>query len=417
MTSADSGPEQRATNPLRRNVPLLGLSSLLNDTASEMAYWVLPFFLTSIGAGPRALGVIEGVAESAANLVRLGSGYLADRFGRRKPLIVIGYVLANAVKPLLGFAQHWSQVLGLRALDRTGKGIRGAPRDVMISESADPGKLGAAYGLRQAMDSVGAILGPALAFAILWGGHHNVRQVFWMAAIPGALTVAVVLLGVRETGTGQPKAKPSTTALPRSPLSQTGWRPVLQLTGIPLLLLSLGLFGLANFSDMFLVLRAHTVGTPARDAPLLGLLFNVVFAGLSFPMGRISDRIARKWVLGLGLLVFAAVHLGFALVHSSVMVWPLFAGYGIYHAMTQGARSALVADLTPREMRGRTFGLVSALTGTTALVSSILAGMFWARTSPTLVFGTASVLAAVAAIGIMLLPAPASAGGLEAGPA
>lgn len=382
---------------LRRNVPILGLGSLLNDTASEMAYWVLPFFLTTLGAGPELLGLIEGCAESTASLFKLLSGYLTDRSGRRKPLVLIGYVLANTVKPLLGFTQAWGQVLGLRILDRSGKGLRGAPRDVIISESVPASELGGAYGLRQAMDSVGAIIGPGFAFWIMLHSGHNVRLVFWLAAIPGALAIATVLFGVRETGHGTPahaEGKPV-------PTTRTSFG-----SGFYLLLAAVGLFGIANFSDMFLILRAQSMGVRPALIPLLGLVFNVVFASLSFPLGRLSDRIHRKAIVGGGLLIFAAVHFGFALARQAEMAWFLFALYGLYQATTQGALSALTVDLVGRENRGRAFGWVSSFTGISALLASVLAGWLWQRQGPVAPFILASILAAIAAILIFLLPMP-----------
>lgn len=397
-----SHPAEASAPPrhLRRNVPILGLGSLLNDTASEMAYWVLPFFLTTLGAGPELLGLIEGCAESTASLFKLLSGHLTDRSGRRKPLVLIGYVLANTVKPLLGFTQTWGQVLGLRILDRSGKGLRGAPRDVIISESVPVSELGAAYGLRQAMDSVGAIIGPGLAFWIMLHSGHNVRLVFWLAAIPGALAIATVLFGVQETGHGKPAAHaaaaaPAATANPAA----FGW-------GFYLLLAAVGLFGIANFSDMFLILRAQSMGVRPALIPLLGLVFNVVFAGLSFPLGRLSDRIRRKAIVGGGLLIFAAVHCGFALARQTEMAWILFALYGLYQATTQGAMSALTVDLVGRENRGRAFGWVSSFTGISALLASVLAGWLWKQHGPAAPFMLAAVLATIAAMLIFLLPVP-----------
>ena len=267
-------------------------------------------------------------------------------------------------------------MLGLRVLDRTGKGLRGAPRDVIIAESVEPSRLGAAYGLRQAMDSVGAILGPGLAFLIMLHSHHNVRLVFWLAAIPGALAIATVLFGVVETGhAGHPHHRTAAAA----PASPFGW-------GFYLLLAAVGLFGIANFSDMFLILRAQSLGVRPALIPLLGLVFNVVFSALSFPMGKLSDRIRRKGIVAAGFFIFAAVHLGFALARQAEMAWLLFAFYGLYHATTQGALSALTVDLVGREARGRAFGWVSSFTGISALLASLLAGWLWKHQGPALPF-------------------------------
>jgi MFS family permease len=262
-----------------RNLYAFGLTSFFNDTASETAYWVLPAFLASIGAGPAQLGVIEGIAESVASLAKLLSGYLADRWNRRKPLVVAGYIVANLVKPLLALVTSWLQVLGIRFTDRFAKGARGTARDVMVAESVGKGHMGSAYGLIQAMDSAGAVAGPLLALSVFaWGG--TMRQVFWAAAIPGSLCVLVALFGIRETGrTSFPRESISPAELeeehrdlPSRPehaglvafassnasLSRSFYYVLFVVT----------LFSLGNSSDMFLVLRAESVGIPISLAPL-----------------------------------------------------------------------------------------------------------------------------------------------------
>lgn len=383
---------------LRRNVPLLGFTALLNDTASEMAYWVLPYFLTLLGAGPGLLGVIEGAAESTASLVRILSGHLTDRFPRRKPLVVFGYFIANLVKPLLGFTTAWEQILALRMVDRGGKGFRGSPRDVMIAESIAADRLGAAFGLRQALDSVGAILGPALAFWIMLRTHQNARIVFWLAAIPGAMAIALAWGGLRETGHRPPAV---TAAAP----ARAAVGPAMPPARFPLaffwLLAAVALFGMANFSDMFMILRAQQLGIAPARAPLLGLVFNLVFAGLSFPMGGLSDRWRRKWLVGGGYLVFAADYWAFARIHSGAWVWLLFALYGLYQAMSAGVLSALVADLVTPAARGRAFGWIAGVSGVTALLASLLAGWLWHVGGAALPFELAAILA-LGSAGIIL---------------
>ncbi|HZT74895.1 MAG TPA: MFS transporter [Terriglobales bacterium] len=396
---AEQPPEATVPPPpldprLRRNVPLLGFTALFNDTASEMAYWVLPYFITLLGAGPALLGVIEGGAESAASLVRVFSGYLTDRQPRRKPLVVAGYLVANLVKPLLGWATAWPQVLALRVADRGGKGFRGAPRDVMISESVDRAKLGAAFGLRQALDSAGAILGPALAYWIMARSAHNVRLVFWLAAIPGGIAVALAWGWLRETGGAAP-------AVAKRPAAEEVRAPAAPAAAFPAafyqLLAAVALFGIANFSDMFLILRAQQLGISPAGAPLLGLVFNAVFAGLSYPFGGLSDRWRRKWLIGSGYLLFAWVYWSFGVIHRAAWVWPLFAIYGLYQAMSAGVLSALVAETVGPQARGRAFGWVASVAGGTALAASVLAGWLWHRAGPALPFELAAVLAVIAA--------------------
>jgi len=373
---------------LRANVPLLGLTALLNDAASEAAYWVLPYFLTTIGAGPAALGIIEGAAESAASLVKLASGYVTDRLPRRKPLVVAGYLLANVVKPLLALATSWQQVLAIRVTDRSGKGLRGAPRDVMITESADPARLGAAFGLRQAMDSAGAIIGPAFAAWLLLRHHQSPRVVFWAASVPGAMAVLTVWLGVKET------ADPGRSQR-RAAQASSGAAFSLRLR---LVFVAVALFGIANSSDMFLVLRAQGVGIRPALAPLLGLVFNVTYTALAYPLGNLSDRWPRQWMIAGGYMFYAIVYLGFAQVRTPAMIWVLFAGYGIYYALTEGLLRALIADLAGPTNRGRAFGWLAAMSGGSALVASILAGQLWHFYGASVPFELSAGLAAAAAV-------------------
>ena len=255
-----------------RNVYAFGLTSLFNDTASEMAYWILPAFLTSIGAGPATLGLIEGIAESVASFAKLFSGYLTDRVRHRKPLVIFGYTVANVIKHLLAITQAWWQVLFIRFGDRLAKGVRGAPRDVMLAESVDKAKLGSAFGLLQAMDSAGAIVGPLIALLLL--GSIGLRGVFLVAAIPGALAIIIVVLYALETGgrakgeaqAAKPSAEASSARLPGA---------------FYYVLVVVALFSLGNSSDMFLVLRAQAAGIPVRHAPLLGLVFNATYTAFS----------------------------------------------------------------------------------------------------------------------------------------
>src|SRR3984893_6097360 len=270
------------------NIYAFGITSFLNDTATEMAYWVLPAFLVSLGAGPAQLGVIEGIAESVASLATLFSGYLTDRLARRKPLVVAGYFVANAVKPLLALATAWWHILLIRFTDRFAKGVRGAPRDVMVAESVGKQRLGSAYGLIQSMDSAGAIAGPLAALVLL--ARYGIRGVFWAAAMPGALCVLAALRGIRETkrgrtsGDGRQKASPENAEL--SLFSGAARLP----GSFYFILFAVTLFSLGNSSDMFLVLRAQNVGIPVSLAPLLGLVFNVTYTLASWPAGWASDH-------------------------------------------------------------------------------------------------------------------------------
>ena len=380
-----------ADRPTRRNLYIFGATSFLNDTASEMAYWILPAFLTSLGAGPAALGLIEGLAESVASLGKLFSGYFTDILTRRKPLVVFGYTVANVVKPVLALATSWVQVLAVRFADRTAKGIRGTPRDVMLAESVGKGNVGSAFGLLQSMDSAGAVAGPLLALLIM-SRTGNMRTVFWAAAVPGFLAILVVLLA-RETGTARTG--------PRTAFSL--WKPGELSPRFYYMLAAVLVFSLGNSSDAFLVLRAQQAGIGAAFAPLLGLVFNVTYTLGAWPAGWLSDRRSKPVIAAVGYLVFAVTYAVFAAAPSRTALWGMMAMYGLYYALTSPVLRALVVETVPPESRGRAFGIFYFSTSIAALLSSVLTGVLWKMFGPALPFYLSSALAVVGAA--MLLAA------------
>lgn len=386
-----------------RNVYAFGLTSFLNDTASEMAYWVLPAFVASLGAGPAQLGIIEGIAESVASLAKLFSGYLADRLPRRKPLVVGGYVVANAVKPLLALVNSWWQILGIRFADRFAKGIRGTARDVMVAESVDSSRIGSAYGLIQAMDSAGAIIGPLAALVLI--GHFGMRGVFAFAAVPGALAILVAWFGIRETrrresGSGIQKQDHNPSTLFSGSKGET--RHVVQRPQLPLafyyVLGVVTLFSLGNSSDMFLVLRAENVGIPALQAPLLGLVFNITYTLLSWPAGKFSDRFSRSRLAAAGYFVFAIVYLVFAASPSKLAIWGAMAFYGLFYALTNPVLKALIVETVPAEVRGRALGIYFFLTSATTLLASLITGWLWKAYGAQTPFYLSAGIAALSAL-------------------
>ena len=386
-----------------RNLYVFGATSFFNDTASEMAYWILPAFLLTIGAGPAKLGLIEGVAESVSSFAKLFSGLLTDRMQRRKPLVVAGYAVANVLKPVLAVTTAWWQVLLVRFGDRLSKGVRGAPRDVMLAESVPREKIGSAFGLLQAMDSAGAIAGPLAALLLLL--HFGFRGVFWMAAVPGALAILVATFGIRETG-GRRTENISAITAQTADAAHTG-TPAQERRGVHLpadfyyLLFAVGLFSLGNSSDMFLVLRAHDAGIPTRHAPLLGLVFNLTYTALSWPAGRLADFVSKRAIAGGGYLVFAAVYFVFALAPSRSAVWAAMACYGLFYALTNPVLRALVAQTADVEVRGSAFGIFFFVISVAALLSSIITGELWKHYGPRLPFYLSAALAAIAA-GLLL---------------
>jgi len=400
-------PELPETSPNgSRNVRAFGLTSLLNDTASEMAYWVLPAFLASIGAGPAQLGVIEGIAESVASIAKLFSGYLADRLPRRKPLVVSGYFVANAVKPLLALTTAWWQILLIRFSDRFAKGIRGTARDVMVAESIDKSQIGSAYGMIQALDSAGAILGPLAALALL--SSYGMRGVFWAAGIPGILCILVAVFGIRETGwkaTASPTVPPEShvdrdkTSTEGASSSEIGRTSSLRLpASFYYVLFAVTLFSLGNSSDMFLVLRAQSVGIPVRYAPLLGLVFNITYTLFTWPAGYFSDRFSRRTIAAAGYLVFAAVYFLFAFAPSTLAIWLTMAFYGLFYALTTPVLKALVVDKVTAPVRGRALGLYYFATSVAALLASIITGELWKHFGPRFPFCLSAGIAFVSAL-------------------
>ena len=390
-----------------RNIYAFGFTSFLNDTASEMAYWVLPAFLATLGAGPAQLGLIEGVAESVASFAKLFSGYLTDRIDRRKPVVVAGYAVANAVKPLLAIVTAWPQILLIRFSDRLAKGVRGAPRDVMVAESVPKNRLGSAYGLIQSMDSAGAIAGPLAALLLL--AHYGIRSVFWAAAIPGALCVLVAVLGIRETSRAVPggqllrlRSGQAQAALP-TPKERKASAPFSSGERITLpasfyfVLAAVTLFSLGNSSDMFLVLRAQNVGIRVALAPLLGLVFNITYTLASWPAGWFSDHVSRRLVASVGYVIFAAVYFVFGRASSTKAIWIAMAVYGFYYALTQPVLKALVVESVGEQVRGRALGIYFFVTSVATLAASLITGELWKHYGAAIPFYFSAALALASA--------------------
>jgi MFS family permease len=384
-----------------RNISAFGITSFLNDTATEMAYWVLPAFLVSLGAGPEQLGVIEGIAESVASFMQLFSGYLADRIERRKPVVVAGYFIANAVKPLLAFVTAWPQILLIRFCDRFSKGFRAAPRDVMVAESVPKNRLGSAYGLIQSMDSAGAIVGPLIALLML--SHFGVRTVFLAAAVPGALCVLVAWAGIREV---KKRKADSAGSAPKNSEAQTGKRIPLDLkaawTKLParfyFVLIAVTLFSLGNSSDMFLVLRAQNIGIGVAQIPLLGLVFNITYTLASWPAGWFSDHVSRRLIASAGYLIFSAVYFVFGRAPSTLAIWIAMAAYGFYYALTQPVLKALVVHTVDEPVRGRALGIYFFVTSIATLAASLITGELWKHYAAGIPFYFSAAIALLAAL-------------------
>jgi len=387
-----------------RNIYAFGFTSFLNDTATEMAYWVLPAFLASLGAGPAQLGLIEGVAESVASFAKLFSGYLTDRIDRRKPIVVAGYLVANAVKPLLAIVTSWWHILLIRFTDRLAKGVRGAPRDVMVAESVPKNRLGSAYGLIQSMDSAGAIAGPLVALFLL--SRFGIRSVFWAAAIPGVLCVLVAVVGIRESKPSSATSDEGAKKVMQVSLAREPEKSVKLPANFYFVVVAVTIFSLANSSDMFLVLRAQNIGIRVTLAPLLGLVFNITYTLASWPAGWLSDRVSRRLVASVGYLVFAAVYFVFGRAPSKQAIWIAMAVYGFYYALTQPVLKALVVETVGESVRGRALGIYFFATSVATLAASLITGELWKHYGAGIPFYFSAVLALVSA-GLLQAGSPA----------
>ncbi|MGA7740821.1 MAG: MFS transporter [Polyangia bacterium] len=369
----------------------IGATSLLNDASSEMIFPLLPVFLSSVlGASAATLGVIEGTADAAASLLKLVSGALSDRLGRRKPLVVGGYALASLVRPLVAFAQTAGAVLAIRAIDRVGKGLRASPRDALIADAAPRELHGRAFGVHEAMDHAGAVVGPLAAYLLLAIGV-GLRSVFLLSALPAAIACLVVVLFVREA---RPRPREPAVAAAAATVSIVN-RPFLGY------LLATIVFALGNSSDAFLLLRVHDAGLPAQAAPLLWALHHVVKSTTSAKAGELADRLGRRRALAAGWIAYAAIYAGFAFARSGWAIAGLFVIYGLHFALVGGAQKALVADLVPVEARARGFGMYHLCVGLAALPASLLFGLLYQRLGS----GTAFLTGAGLALGaVAVLP-------------
>jgi MFS family permease len=377
-----------------RSVWMLGLVSLFMDISSEMIHSLLPIFLVvGLGASALSLGIIEGIAESTALITKVFSGFLSDRLGKRKVLAVIGYGMATLTKPLFAMANGVGIILTARFLDRIGKGIRGAPRDALIADITTAEQRGAAFGLRQSMDTAGAFIGPALASVLMFATSNSFRTVFWVAVLPGIVAVTFLVLGVEEPvhKQGEEKGRPIRFADVKM-LGHAFW-----------FIVAFGsIFTLARFSEAFILLRAQGVGVQASLVPFFMVLMNVVYTFSAYPVGVLSDKLGRMGMLSAGCLVLVAADVVFALSSSYALVALGAALWGLHNGLTQGIFSALVADTSPENIRGSAFGIFSLATGIAMLVSSILAGLLWDIIGPRATFWAGACFALVGYTGFVI---------------
>lgn len=403
--SAPPGPSGRnAGTEIGGNVVALGFTSLFTDVSTEMLIPILPLFVTAtLGATATGLGLIEGVAECVASLLRTASGWLSDRVGRRKPFLVFGYGLSGLAKAAIGLASGWTGVLALRATDRLGKGLRNPPRDALIAESVPPAALGRAFGLHRGMDTLGAALGPLVSWWLLarWGalGVEGYRRVFFASAVPAALSVAVLLLFVRA-----PRHRPAGVRAPGPRVGALG--------GVfGRFVAADAVFQLGNSSNAFVLLRTQAAGWSASQVALVYVAYNLVLAALSWPFGHLSDRIGRRPLLITGYALYAGIYALLALHATRTGVVVAFVLLGVQTAMIDGQARALVARLVPAAARATAYGVHATVVGLALLPASLVAGWLWDHVGPAATFGAGAALALLAALLLpLLLPAHVEAG-------
>lgn len=380
-----------------RAVWVLGFVSLFMDLSSEIIHALLPLFLTTtLGVSVAVVGAIDGVAEATASITKVFSGYLSDRIGKRRPLILLGYGLAALTKPLFALAGSAPIVLGARFADRIGKGLRGAPRDALVADVTPPEIRGKAFGLRQSLDTIGAFAGPLLAIGLMFVFANNIRSVFWFAIIPAAIAVLLVVIGVEDApaANADPTARPPIRMSDLKRLTSPFW----ETTTIGVV------FTLARFSEAFLILKASAEGLPLALAPLVLVAMNLVYALGAYPAGRLSDRVpARSLVaVGMGCLILADLTLalmpGIAATFIGIALW------GAHMALTQGLFAKLVADHSPAELRGSAYGLFNLATGVTLLLASVIAGLLWDAMGANATFLVGAGFASVAVLMLLLFP-------------
>ena len=379
-----------------RGVWVLGFVSMLMDTSSELVHSLLPVFMVStLGASATAVGLVEGVAESTALIVKVFSGTLSDYFGRRKELAVLGYGLGALSKPLFALAGTVNAVFAARFIDRIGKGMRGAPRDALVADLTPPSIRGAAYGLRQSLDTVGAFLGPLLAMVLMlvWSGSY--RAVFWFAVIPGALAVLLLVAGVRE---------PEASKAPGQARTPISWTMLKELGRAYWWVVAIGaVFTLARFSEAFLILRARQQGLPDGLTPSVFVLMNIVYALSAYPAGQLADHIDRRLLLACGLIVLLAADLALAHGGGLIVVALGVALWGLHMGLTQGLFATMVAAAAPASLRGTAFGFFNLASGGAMLAASVLAGLLWDKLGPSATFYAGAIFSAIALILLMLL--------------
>jgi MFS family permease len=401
MTQTSSAQTGKNIWGMHPNIFFLGLVSFLTDVSSELVFTLVPLVVVNIlGGGAISVGLIGGVTESFDAFFRIFSGRISDKLGKRKILAVIGYGFSTLVKPIMLFNMAWGGVLAVRFGDRLGKGIRSSPRDALIADSVPLEARGKGFGVHKAMDTAGAFMGLVISaiiiYAVQGGGNLTMESYRWMVIIgivPAALAVVLLIAFVREKGLPAKIIPSGAAAAEKTPFSNR----------FKLFLVVVGVFTLGNSSDFFVILRAENLGVSALHIAMMLVLFNLTYFAVAAPFGVLSDKLGRRKVIGIGWALYALCYLGFALSSTTCHIWLLFAAYGVYYGIVEGATKALVADLVPASRRGTAYGYYNGLVGLMLLPASVLAGWLWEAVSPATPFYLGAGLAAVAGFGLMIL--------------
>lgn len=365
-----------------KNVFFTGLVSFFMDVSSEMIYPLVPLFLANVlGVNKSMIGLIEGIAESTASILKVFSGWFSDRIGRRKNLMIAGYTISTLSRPIIALAGAWQQVLASRFVDRLGKGIRTAPRDAIIAESTETTHLARAFGFHRSLDTMGAAVGPAIALILLQLYNNNYQMVFWLSMIPGAIAVLIIIAFIRD----KKRAAVAPAERPRLTLKHFDWR-------VKFFIVIATLFALGNSSDAFLILRAEQVGITTAMIPAVYLVFNLVYSLSSIPAGIAADKYGKKKIILLGFVLFAGLYYGFAAAKSTTTIWVLFSLYGVFMGLTEGVQKAFLASIIPPDYKATAFGVYATAMGVATLPASLIGGLLWDRVSPaaTFYFGAAT---------------------------
>ncbi|MDD3553333.1 MAG: MFS transporter [Deltaproteobacteria bacterium] len=371
-----------------KNVVITGLVSFFMDLSSEMVYPLVPLFLANVlGADKAVIGLIEGIAESTASILKVFSGWLSDRIGSRKWLMAAGYGLAVLSRPIMAMSVSWREVLASRFVDRLGKGVRTAPRDAILAESTETAYLARAFSLHRSMDTLGAVVGPLTAFFILGLFQNNYRLVFWMSIIPGIIAVLLIIFFITEKG----KERTLAAQRPRLTLRHFNWR-------FRIFIVIAAIFAFGNSSDAFLILKAQQTGIQPTLIPIVYLTFNLLYALSAIPAGMAADRFGKRRIILLGFILFSLVYYGFAVTEDSRGIWGLFVLYGIFMGLTEGIQKAYLATIIPPDFKATAFGVYNTVVGLATLPASIIGGWLWDAFSSSATFYFGSAMAAVAAV-------------------